>query len=72
MKLPVMFYVVLTTLWLITLTIMAAMSLPFNVIFWLTCLGQVMVVLMVYKVLKDNYTTTKTFKEFYEDYPIKE
>ncbi len=50
---------------------MSAMSLPFNWVFYLTVLGQVMVVIMVYKVLTDNYTTDKTFDHFYEDRPIK-
>jgi hypothetical protein len=27
-------------------------------------------VLMVYKVLTDNYKTDKTFEDFYEDHPI--
>ena len=70
MKVPVMFYVAVTTLLLVTLTIMAAMNLPFNLIFWLMCAGQLLVVLMVYKVLRDNYTTDKTFEDFYEDHPI--
>ena len=29
-----------------------------------------MVAVMVYKVLTDNYTTEKTFSDFYEDHPI--
>jgi hypothetical protein len=28
------------------------------------------VVYMVYKVLTDTYSTTKTFDDFYEDHPI--
>lgn len=71
MKISVLFYVVLTTFWLVVLTVMAAMGLPFNWAFYLTCLGQVLVVVMVYKVLKDKYTTDKTFDDFYEDRPIK-
>lgn len=43
---------------------------PFGLVFYLTVLGQVLVVLMVYKVLTDNYTTNKTFEHFYEDKPI--
>lgn len=70
MKIPVMFYVALTTLLLITLTIAVAMDMPFNWVFYLTCLGQILVIVMVYKVLRDKYTTTKTFKDFYEDRPI--
>jgi uncharacterized membrane protein len=55
---------------LITLTIMSAMNFPFNWVFYLTVIGQVMVAVMVYKVLTDNYTTEKTFEHFYEDRPI--
>jgi membrane protein implicated in regulation of membrane protease activity len=70
MKLPVMFYVWITTLLLITVTIMVSMDMPFNWVFYLTCLGQVLVAIMVYKVLTDNYKTDKTFADFYEDHPI--
>jgi uncharacterized protein YneF (UPF0154 family) len=31
--------------------------------------GNILVILMVYSVLKDKYTTTKTFKDWYEDKP---
>ena len=70
MKLPVMFYVWVTTLLLITVSIMASMNMPFNWIFYLVVIGQIMVALMVYRVLVDNYSTTKTFQDFYEDHPI--
>lgn len=63
-------YVAITTLLLITITIMCAMGFPFNWVFYLTVIGQILVVIMVYKVLTDNYTTTKTFEHFYEDCPI--
>lgn len=33
-------------------------------------LGQAFVLVMVYKVLKDKYTTDKTFENYYEDRPI--
>ncbi|MCK0146105.1 hypothetical protein MWU78_10660 [Arenibacter sp. F26102] len=66
-----MFWVAATTMVLISLTIMAAMNFPFNWIFYITVLGQIMLVYMVFKVLTDNYTTDKTFEDFYEDHPIK-
>ena len=72
MKTTAMFWVSLTTLVLITVTIMAAMNFPFNWVFYITVLGQGMIVFMVYKVLTDNYTTSKTFKDFYEDCPVRE
>ncbi|RZV58189.1 MAG: hypothetical protein EX254_10085 [Flavobacteriaceae bacterium] len=65
-----MFYIVFTTMLLILITIFVSMDMPFNVVFYLTCFGQLMVCVMVYKVLRDNYKTDKTFKDFYEDYPI--
>ena len=65
-----MFWVGTTTLVLVTVTIMAAMNFPFNWVFYVTVLGQAAVVYMVYKVLTDNYTTDKTFEDFYEDNPI--
>jgi len=70
MKLSVMFYVWVTTLLLITVSIMASMNMSFNWIFYLVVIGQFLVVLMVYRVLIDKYTTTKTFQDFYEDHPI--
>ncbi len=70
MKVPVLFYVAVTTLLLISVSIMVSMSLPINWIFWVTCVGQVLIVMMVYRTLTDNYTTNKTFKDFYEDHPI--
>jgi len=70
MKISPLFYVALTTLLLITITVMCAMDFPFNWVFYLTVIGQVLIVVMVYKVLTDDYTTDKTFEHFYEDRPI--
>ena len=65
-----MFYVAVTTLFLITVTIMVSMDMPFNWVFYLTVIGQILVAVFVYKVLTDNYTTEKTFADYYEDHPI--
>ncbi len=70
MKQSPFLYVAITTLLLITITIMCAMGFPFNWVFYLTVIGQILVVIMVYKVLTDKYSTNKTFKHFYEDHPI--
>lgn len=70
MKVSPMFYIATTTLLLVTITIMYAMNFPFNWVFYLTVIGQILIVVMVYKVLTDNYTTNKTFEHFYEDRPI--
>jgi len=71
MKNTAMFWIAATTLVLISLTIMAAINFPFNWVFYTTVLGQIMLVYMVFRVLTDNYTTDKNFKDFYEDYPTK-
>ena len=70
MKLSAITYLLITTLLLVTVAIFAAMDFPFNWIFYLTVLGQVLFIFSVLKVLKDNYTTDKTFEDFYEDHPI--
>lgn len=69
MKSSPFLYIVITTLLLITITIMSAMNFPFNWVFYLTVLGQISIVLMVYKVLTDNYSTNKNFEHLYEDRP---
>ena len=48
------------------------MDLAFNWVFYLTVLGQVALIITVYKVLRDDYTTEKTFKDYYEDRPMPE
>ena len=67
-KISAMALVWITTLLLLTITIMVSMDLPFNWVFYATVFGQVLVVLMVYKVLTDDYKTDRTFEDFYEDY----
>ena len=68
LKISAMSLVYITTLLLVTLTIMVTMDLPFIWVLYLSVLGQVFVVLMVYRVLTDDYSTDKTFEDFYEDY----
>ncbi len=70
MKFSAMSIVAFTTLVLVTVTIMASMNFPFNWVFYVTVFGQALVVYMVYKVLTDDYQTSKTFEDFYEDFPI--
>lgn len=70
MKSSAMLWVVATTLVLILVTVMATLNFSFSWVFYITVLGQLMIVYMVYKVLTDNYKTLKTFEDFYEDYPI--
>ena len=70
MKLSAISFVIITTLILITVSIMAAMDLSFSWVFFLTLIGQILLIYTVYRVLIDNYTTDKTFEDWYEDQPI--
>ena len=70
MKISAMSVVGFTTMVLVTVTIMVSMNFPFNWVFYMTVFGQGLVVYMVYKVLTDDYETSKTFDDFYEDHPI--
>lgn len=69
MKISGMTWLAITTLILLTVTVFALMNLSFSWVFYLTCLGQVSLVIAVVRVLKDDYTTDKTFSDFYEDRP---
>lgn len=60
---------ILTTLVLILVTIFASLDMSFSWVFYLTVLGQALLVFAVYKVLTDDYETDKTFKDWYEDRP---
>ncbi|WP_408034482.1 hypothetical protein [Tenacibaculum aestuarii] len=70
MKSSAMFLVLFTTVFLFVLTGLVFTKIGFSWVFILTVIGQLLVVLMVYKVLRDHYTTSKTFEDFYEDFPI--
>ena len=65
-----MFLVLFVTVFLLVLTALVYTNIGFSWVFILTVIGQLLVVLMVYKVLKDHYTTNKTVEDFYEDFPI--
>jgi hypothetical protein len=70
MKFSAIHFLIATTFLLLTVFLFTALDFPFNWIFYLTVLGQAVLIFTVFKVLKDNYTTNKTFKDFYEDRPI--
>ena len=70
MKPSAITYLIITTIVLITVSVFASIGFPFAWVFYLTILGEAMLFWTVYKVLTDNYTTDKKFKDFYEDHPI--
>ena len=70
MRLSAMALLAITTLILLTVVIFSSLNLDFSWVFSLTVIGQVLLVYTVIRVLKDNYTTDKTFEDYYEDHPI--
>lgn len=70
MKITPITYVVITTIIFFSVTIMAVLGASFGWVFFLTVIGQILLVFTVLKVLKDDYTTDKTFDHFYEDCPV--
>lgn len=71
MKISIFTYIGITTVLLFLVTILASLNFSFSWVSYLTVIGQLFVIIMVYKVLIDKYTTKKTFQDFYEDKPIK-
>ncbi len=70
MKFSGVFYLGVTTFILILVSIFSSLDFSFPVVFYLVCAGQLFLILSVYKVLTDKYSTNKTFDDFYEDHPI--
>ncbi|REE07948.1 hypothetical protein DFQ09_1097 [Winogradskyella pacifica] len=70
MKSSILPYLTITTLLLLAVTIMAGLNFSFHWVFYIALIGQLSLIVMVYKILKDKYSTDKTFDQFYEDHPI--
>lgn len=70
MRLSAHFYVIITTLLLVTVAAMVFYNVNYPIVFTAVLLGQAWWIFTVYKVLTDDYTTDKTFDDWYEDYPI--
>lgn len=68
MKVSSIGLLIFTSLILVLLSIFAALGFSFTILFFLMCFGQLMLLLTVYWVLTDKYTTKKTFIDLYEDY----
>jgi hypothetical protein len=60
-------WIFITALILVTVALFSALNFNFSWVFFLVVFGQVIFVVMVFKILNDNYTTDKTFEDFYQD-----
>lgn len=65
-----LFYIAITTVLLVTVAVMVFFNLRFDLVFYTVLAGQAWWLLTVYKVLTDDYSTDKTFDDWYEDRPI--
>jgi hypothetical protein len=59
-----------TTLYVFIFAGLCQFNIPLTVLISLLIFGHLLILFMVYTVLKDKYTTTKTFKDWYEDHPM--
>ncbi|MBL7473532.1 hypothetical protein [Robertkochia sediminum] len=57
------------SIFLVFFVALTQMDVRFDLVFYAMVLGQFLVGVMVYMVLKDNYKTDKTFDHWYEDHP---
>jgi len=71
MKSSLALSIAIPTVLIFLVAILASLNFNFSLIFFLTLVGQGFLIYMVIRVLKDDYTTEKTFDDFYEDRPIK-
>lgn len=69
MKITAINWLVITTVLLIILSVLAYFNISFGIIFGIMLIGQALLIFSVYKILRDNYSTDKTFKDLYEDRP---
>ena len=67
MKAGMKFYIALTTLLLMAVAIMVVFNLPFPLVFITMVTGQIFLAIMVYKILTDDYSTPRTFEDWYEE-----
>ncbi|NJW52374.1 hypothetical protein [Salinimicrobium oceani] len=70
MKISAHFFVLITTVILALVAVLVFYNFSFPLILITVILGQAWWLLTVYKVLKDDYSTEKTFEDWYEDHPI--
>lgn len=63
---------IITSVILVLVTVLSFLNVQFPLVFYLTLIGQVFLIYTVYSVLTNNYKTTRTFDDWYEDHPIKE
>lgn len=63
-------YVLISSILLVAIAVMIFYNVSYPVVFFTVLTGQAFWLFTVYKVLTDNYTTEKTFEDWYEDHSM--
>lgn len=59
-----------TTIYVFVFAALCQINISLPVLITLYCVGIPLILFMVYSVLQDDYKTSKTFKDWYGDYPM--
>jgi ABC-type sulfate transport system permease component len=59
------------TIYLLIFTVLSQFNTPHALMYSLFIIGHGLVIFMVYKVLRDAFTTQKTFEDWYQDHSIR-
>lgn len=69
MKNPAVKWVIITTIYVFAFAVLTQLSNSFKILIPVLIFGQLLILFMVYKVLTDNFQSTKDFDSWYEDCP---
>ncbi|MGB7843080.1 MAG: hypothetical protein WBL21_09830 [Salinimicrobium sp.] len=70
MRSSVTFYIAVTTVFLVALVVLVFFNFSYSAIFYTMIAGQALWLLTVFKILTNNYSTKKSFDDWYEDHLI--
>ena len=59
-----------TTVFVFIFVVLCQTNIALPILLSLVSFGELLILFMVYTVLTDKYTTTKTFKDWYGDHPM--
>lgn len=60
-----------TTFFVFSFAVISQTNISFTILFCLLLVGDFLILLMIYAVLSDKYSTQKKFKDWYKDHPMK-
>lgn len=60
----------ITTIYVFVFAALNQTNINIRILLFMHSIGFILIPFMTYTVLTDNYTTNKTFKDWYEDHPM--